>query len=151
MANRRWFRPRSVCTLALAVLLAGAASAGEPPAAAATVEQHVALSIELLEASVGEWQERLALATAQMDAEARDKARASLAAKYKAVRDALYERYQTTSPSHLAFAGSHRADIDAYLDEAPEIKARIDSLTQTLRSLIEQHEASGRAQQGAGQ
>ena|SRR5688572_9400516 len=151
MANKRWFRPRFVCTAALVVVLAGAVRAGEPRVAAPTVEQHVALSVELLEASVAEWQERVALAAAEMDAEARDKARASIASKYKAVRDSLYERYQTTQLSHLAFAGAHRADIEAYLDDTPDVKARIDSLTQTLRSLISQHEASGRAQQGAGQ
>ena len=150
MGHRSWFR-RSVCAAALVLAAAAAARAGEPAATEPTVERHVALSVELLEASVAEWQERVALATAEMDAAERDKARAALEAKYKAVRGRLYEQYQTNSPAHLAFAGAHRAEIDAYLDDAPEIKARIDSLTQALRSLVGQHEASGRAQQGAGQ
>jgi hypothetical protein len=122
------------------MFVVAALAAGSRPVAAQDLEQHVALNIQTLELSVTEWQERLAV-PASDDAEARAAALAAIDKKYKAERDRLYDSYGTTSKAHLAFFGAHAAEVAAYLEDNPEIKTRIDSLSQTVRSLVEQAEA----------
>ena len=112
--------------------------------AAADLEQHVELSVQLLELSVAEWGERAAVPPASdTDEETRAAALAAVEKKFKSERARLYESYVTSASEHLAFFAKHAADVDEYLADHPETKNHIESLNQTLRSLITSDESKG--------
>lgn len=131
----------------VAALLIGAGGGYMRPVFAQDLEQHVQLSIELLELSVTEWRERIAL-PADSSAEARAAALAAIEKKFKSERSNLYERYSTSETAQLTFFASHANEVEDYFAENTEVKARIDELSQTLRTLIAQAE-SPRAPSGA--
>jgi hypothetical protein len=118
------------------------AAADMRPLLAQDLEQHVQLSIELLELSVSEWRERIAL-PADSSAEARAAALAAIEKKFKTERSNLYGRYTTSETAHLTFFASHANEVEGYFAEHTEVKARIDELSQTLRTLIAQAESPG--------
>jgi hypothetical protein len=139
------FRAACSCAVLAVVLLAGADRAG-----AQTLEEQVALSVELLELSVEEWRERNAVAAAEGADEA-SRAAALLAVEktFRTARARLYERYVTTAADHLTFFARHAAEVDEYLADNPEIADRIDSLSRTLRTLIGGEESKGETATGA--
>jgi hypothetical protein len=122
------------------------------PLAAQTLEQHVELSVQLLELSVAEWQERVAIPPADgADAQARSQALAALEKKYKSERARLHQVYSISVTAHLTFFARHGADVEAYLEVNPDVKARIDALNQTLRNLITNEESGPGIAQGVPQ
>lgn len=136
-------RPVSSLSVAvLGVLMVAASGAHIRAVSAQDLEHHMALSIELLELSVAEWQERVALPASE-SAEARAAALAAIEKKFKAERVRLYDNYSTNATAHLRFFATNAAEVDQYLEEYSEVKTRIDSLTQTLRNLVAQAESPG--------
>lgn len=136
---------RLASSFRVAVIAVSAAAAMDVHVRALSVqdlEQHVALSIDLLELSVAEWTERVAVPAGD-SAEARAEARAAIEKKFKAERAKLYERYLTSDKAHMTFFATHGADVDGYFEEHPEVKERIDTLSQTLRTLVAQAESGG--------
>jgi hypothetical protein len=132
----------SVRAAIVGALIIAAADGSMRPAFAQDLEQHVQLSIELLELSVTEWRERIAV-PADSSAEARAAALAAIAKKFKTERTNLYERYSTSETAQLTFFASHANEVEDYFAEHTEVKARIDELSQTLRTLIAQAESPG--------
>jgi hypothetical protein len=123
-------------------LIIAALDSFAPQASAQELAQHVDLSIQLLELSVAEWEERLAV-PATDSAETRAAALAAIEKKYKTERERAYERSVTTASAHLAFFATNAAKVEEYLEEFPEVKTRIDSLSQTVRDLIARAESPG--------
>jgi hypothetical protein len=145
--SRAWARD-VLCGAAAVALLHALAG----PAVAQTLEQQVALSVQLLELSVAEWQERVAIAPADgTDGMARSQALAAVEKKYKSERARLHETYSISVTAHLTFFARHGADVEAYLEENPDVKARIDGLSQTLRNLITNEESRPAIAQGVPQ
>jgi hypothetical protein len=132
----------SVRAAVAAALLIAAVDGYMRPVFAQDLEQHVQLSIELLELSVTEWRERIAV-PADSSAESRAAALAAIEKKFKAERSTLYERYSTSEAEQLTFFASHATEVEDYFAEHTEVKARIDELSQTLRTLIAQAESPG--------
>jgi hypothetical protein len=142
---------RSASNVRLALvgaLVTAAVYTNVQPLAAQSLEQHVALSVELLELSVAEWRERAAVPSAD-DEQARAAALSAVDKKFKTERSRLYLAYLTTASDHLAFFAKHAADLAEYLADNPGIKARIDALNVTLRSLISPEESKGGAKTGS--
>ena len=52
----------------------------------------------------------------------------------------LYPAHGTDQETYLCFAGEKKEEIDAYLEEHPELQATIESLSASIRSQIEQAE-----------
>jgi hypothetical protein len=144
-------RPASYLRVALlGALVTATGYASVQPVAAQSLEQHVALSVELLDRSVAEWRERAAVPSAEGgDEQARAAALSAVEKKFKTERTRLYLTYGTTASDHLAFFAKHTAAVAEYLAENPEIKARIDSLNVTLRTLITSDESKGAAKTGS--
>lgn len=144
MTHRRIF-------LRITAVLGLAALVGSGGARAQTIDGQVALSIELLELSVGEWTERNAAAAGEGDEAAKAAAMEAVKAKYGRERAERYRNYSTSAPEHLAFFAKHAAEVEEYLNDHPEIKGRIDELNQTLRNLIVAGESAGSANAEAAQ
>jgi len=146
-------RPSSYLRVAaLGTLVAAALFVVPTRLAAQELEQQVELSVQLLELSVAEWKERADVPAANgADGSARSAALAALEKKYKAERARLYESHFTSATAHLTFFATHADEVAAYLEENPDIKSRIDSLSQTLRSLITQEESKGAVAPGVPQ
>jgi hypothetical protein len=140
-------RPASYVRIAfVGALVVTALHGNTRPLAAASLEQHVGLSVQLLELSVAEWRERTAIPPADStDGPTRAAAMAVVEKKFKTERARLYLSYFTTASDHLAFFAKHAADVDEYLTDHPEIKSRIDALNVTLRNLINPEESRGGA------
>jgi hypothetical protein len=136
-----------VVVAAVALAIAGSGRV----AYAQAIDLQVALSIDLLELSVGEWTERNAAAAGDGDEQAKAAATEAARRKYERLRAERYSSYGTSRPEHLEFFARHATEVQEYLADHPEIKGRIDALTETLRSLIAVGESAGSANAGAGQ
>ena len=132
---------RMSAVLTLGLLVAGGSLVG----LAQAIDQQVALSIELLELSVGEWTELNAAAGSSGDEQARAAAVEAVRTTYERLRNERYASYATSAPEHLAFFAKHAPEVEEYLAEHPELKGRIEELSQAIRNLIAAGESAGRA------
>lgn len=110
-----------------------------------TVEDYCRLTQSLMELSVREWQERLDLAARNKD----DRKELSwkleeTTKRNKSLRDEIYSRYGMNLKDDLHYASDHRAEIDSYLEENPEISDSIASLKKRIADLIQQFEAAAK-------
>jgi len=140
MVHRAWLY---LCILLTAALVAASSSTSPAVAQAAdAIDAHVALSVALLELSVDEWRERVAVPAAVNPADrGRAAALASIAKRFKAQRDRIYRKWGSTAAAEVVFSAKHAADIEDYLEVNPQIKGHIDVLSQTLRGLTDLEES----------
>jgi hypothetical protein len=143
MPSNRPFVNHPFGTHVATVLVACGLLTGSATVGAQDLDRHVALSVQMLEIAVAEWRDRLALPP-RSEPDARAAALAALEKQYKTERQQVFQQFGTSQPEHLAFFGRHASDVEAYLDEHPEIKERTETLTQQLRSLIAQDEAQAK-------
>ena len=108
-------------TRTLAITLSGLLLALPTAGAELTVAAYVDITIARLELAKTSWGEQ-----GQSPGQAKE--------------DELFERYGTTAESYYAFPAFNRREIDAYLDENEELKDAIESLSESIRQLIEQAE-----------
>jgi hypothetical protein len=133
---------RLLSTFFFTSLLLGLAAAPEARQSGLTVEAYCQLTKSLMESSVQEWEERVEVATSHQGD------RKELAAKLEAVterrrpqRDEVYSQYGLNPGADLRYASEHRAEIEGYLEENPEVREALDSLKTRVNTLIQQFEA----------
>ena len=111
-------------------------------AEALTVPEYCQLTLELLQTSVNDANERLG--AAQQNANNPSEYFRQLQTvedTYKASRDQLYSKYGTTSGEYLKFMRNNKDAVNSYIQNHQEIRAQIDSLTSQTRALAQQQES----------
>jgi hypothetical protein len=113
-----------------------------PIAKALSVEEYCRLSIELLQASVEEWRERVAVASRfPHDQSSRRSGLNAVAKKYKRVRRNACAQYGASPRELLNFMAENKEKVDSYLQSNHDVRLAIDSLTSELHSLVAQYES----------
>lgn len=137
---------RTLTTFCLALLLSGAAAGRVRQDGGITVEDYCRLTQSLMELSVREWEQRAELAAAGKED------RKALAAKFEAVtkqyrplREEVYARHGLTPKEDLRYASEHRAEIESYLEENPDVRDALVSLKVRIDALIAQVESAAPA------
>jgi hypothetical protein len=106
-----------------------------------TVEDYCRLTQSLLELSVHEWAERVDLA-AKSDRKKLSSELEVVTKRYRPLREEIYSRYNLSLTADLRYASEHRAEIESYLDDNPEIRDSLDALKERINALIEQFESA---------
>lgn len=109
-----------------------------------TVENYCHLTKSLMELSVREWRDRLGVAVEQSQATRKEMARSleKITSRYRKPQNRLYKQYGIGRRSYLHYAGDHKAEIESYLEENPDVRGEIESIRGQINELIQRFETA---------
>jgi hypothetical protein len=115
-----------------------------------TVEDYCRVTISLMQLSVDEWQERVPVAEKiKTDRKKLETGLQAVTKKYVAQRSEALRQFGMDQQSFLRYTTDHKAEIDSYLEDNPEVQQAIDDLQKQIDKLIDQFESLA-SPKGAG-
>lgn len=108
-----------------------------------TVEDYCRLTISLMQLSVEEWQERVPVAEKiKTDRRKLEAGLQSVTKKFGEQRTERLKEFGVSQQALLNYTTEHKAEIESYLEDNPEVREAIDALQKQIDKLIEQFESA---------
>lgn len=108
-----------------------------------TVEDYCRLTISLMQLSVEEWQERVPVAEKiKTDRRKLEAGLQGVTKKFGEQRTERLKQFGISQQAVLNYTTEHKAEIESYLEDNPEVREAIDALQKQIDKLIDQFESA---------